>query len=302
MEKRFEIQVAQEHSKKRLDDFLFGQFPTLGKMYLRGLIRDEKCEVNGEWKNRGYRVRGNDFIEIVIDLARPTSTNPEQIPLDIVYEDSELLVINKPSGMLVHPTIKKRTNTLLNAVSYYLNQNEKLNENDSGLSLFDSHEYTRAGLIHRLDKNTSGLILVSKNARALRILSEHFHRKIVEKRYLALVEGLIKEDFGTIEAPIGRYIESRFWDVKADGRNAVTNFWVRERRENSTLLELEPVTGRTNQLRIHLAHLDHPIVGDDKYFGREYHRLCLHAWKIKFWHPDGGRKMEFETTFEAFTD
>lgn len=286
MAEKFHFQVTGKSHKKRLDEFLFAEFPFLSRMYLRELVRDEKCEVNGRWENRGFILRTNDFIEIEVDDKRQTSLQPEAIRLDILFEDAEFLVVNKPWGMLVHPTVKVRTGTLLNALAHHLNSE---NEN--------ADVFKRAGLVHRLDKQTSGLIVIAKNPRAHRILCSHFQRKLVEKRYFALVEGLVRDDFGTIEAPIGRYAETRFWNVKADGKNSVTNFWVKKRFADKTLLELEPVTGRTNQLRIHLAHVGHAIIGDEKYGGREFSRLCLHAYKLAFRHPNGGDSMKFETNF-----
>ena len=142
-------------------------------------------------------------------------------------------------------------------------------------------------------------MIVAKNARAHRILALHFERKIVGKKYFAVVGGNLEKDEGEIIAPIGRFAEERVWNVKADGKYAETRFWVKERFADSTLLELEPVTGRTNQLRIHLAHIGHPILGDTKYGGREFSRLCLHAYKLGFWHPNGNRRMEFETDWSA---
>ncbi len=289
MSERFEFQITTKDYKKRLDEFLCAEFPHLSRMYLRELVRDEKCEVNGEWKNRGYLLKTNDFIEVEVDRARQTSLQPEPIPLEIIFEDAEFLVVNKPSGMLVHPTIRVRTGTLLNALAHHLN-----------ISRSETDIFKRAGLVHRLDKDTSGLVVIAKNARSHRILCSHFQRKLVEKRYFALVEGIVKEDSGTIEAPIGRYAETRFWNIKEDGKDSITNFWVRERFADKTLLELEPVTGRTNQLRIHLAHIGHPILGDIKYGGREFSRLCLHAFRLNFWHPNGKERLEFEKPFDGF--
>jgi 23S rRNA pseudouridine1911/1915/1917 synthase len=281
---RFEFQVTTKDYKKRLDEFLFAEFPHQSRMYLRELVRDEKCEINGRLENRGYLLKTNDFIEIEVDRARQTSLQPEPIPLEIIFEDSEILVVNKPSGMLVHPTVGVRTGTLLNALAYYLNFSEETSE-----------IFKRAGLVHRLDKDTSGLILISKTPHAHRVLCSHFKRKLVVKRYFASVEGIFREDSGTIEAPIGRYAETRFWNIKTDGKHSVTNFWVKRRFIDKTLLELEPVTGRTNQLRIHLAHIGHPILGDKKYGGREFARLCLHAFRLCFWHPNGCERLKFET-------
>jgi 23S rRNA pseudouridine1911/1915/1917 synthase len=280
---KFEFQVLEKEHKTRLEDFLLAKFPEISKIYLREIVRDEKCEVNGRWENRGFILRVNDFVEIELDFMRNVSLQPEPIPLEIIYEENEFLIVNKPAGMLIHPTVRVRTGTLLNALAYYLN--EKTN----------GGEHVRAGLVHRLDKETSGLVCIAKTPRAHRILCDHFQRKLVEKRYFALVDGVIKKDTGTIEAPIGRFEAIRLWNIKEDGKHALTNFRVEKRFAKKTLLELEPVTGRTNQLRIHLAHIGHPITGDEKYGGEKYGRMCLHAYKLSFWHPDGGQRMEFET-------
>ncbi len=329
MRQKFEFQVKAKDFKKRLDEFLFAEFPHLSRLYLRELVRDEKCEVNGRWENRGYLLKTHDFIEIEVDRTRQTSLQPEAIPLEIIFEDTEFLVVNKPSGMLVHPTVGIRTGTLLNALAFYLNYpEERRGEEEKGrrgekeknnifnadklgfdgentehstkissspLLPFSSSQFIRAGLVHRLDKDTSGLVVIAKNARSHRILCSHFQRKLVEKRYFALVEGVIREDSGTIDAPIGRYAEIRLWNIKEDGKRAVSRFWVKQRFAEKTLLELEPVTGRTNQLRIHLAHVGHPILGDVKYGGREFPRLCLHAFRLNFWHPNGNERLNFET-------
>jgi 23S rRNA pseudouridine1911/1915/1917 synthase len=284
---RFEFQVEESARKERLEDYLCEKFPNLSKMYLREIVKEEKCEVNGTWENRGHRLKQNDFIEIEVDLQRETAMMPENVPLEIIFEDKEILIVNKPAEMLVHPTHRDKNGTLLNALSYYLNSGSE-------------SKIVRPGLVHRLDKQTSGLIVIAKTARAHRILSEQFRRKLVEKKYLALVEGIVKVDSGTIEAPVGRFAERKIWDVKADGKHSETRFNVRERFFDSTLLELEPVTGRTNQLRIHCAHVGHPILGDTERGGREFSRLCLHAFQLSFWHPNGNQFLKFETEFEKF--
>ena len=281
MLERFEFQITGEDHKKRLEDFLLDRFRLLSKMYLRETIKTEKCEVNGRLENRGYRLKANDFVEIEVDTAREHSMKPQNIPFEMIFEDEELLVVNKAAGMLVHPTHWEKNGTLLNAITYHLNTDKK--------------NFIRPGLIHRLDKDTSGLIVIAKTSHAHRVLADHFHRKLVEKRYIALVEGVIKKDSGTIDAPIGRFAEEKLWNIKEDGKRAETRFRVLERNTDTTLLELEPVTGRTNQLRIHCAYIGHPIVGDQRYNGREFSRLCLHARKLSFWHPNGDRRLEFET-------
>jgi 23S rRNA pseudouridine1911/1915/1917 synthase len=281
---RVELQVRTDERKKRLEDFLFDRFSGLSKMYLREIVKNEKCEVNGRFENIGYKLRANDFVEIELDLSRENAMQPQEMPLDIVFEDEHLIVVNKPEGVLVHPTHRDKSGTLLNGLTFYLNAEG--GERNS--------EFIRPGLIHRLDKATSGLMVVAKNGSSHRILASHFMKKLVEKRYLAVVEGVVESDEGTIEAPIGRYAEQKFWDVKQDGKLSVTKFWVRERFVDSTLLELEPVTGRTNQLRIHCASIGHPIVGDMARGGREFVRLCLHAYRLAFRHPVGREMMKFE--------
>lgn len=281
------FQVEETSRKSRLDDFLFARIPNVSRMYLRYLIAEGKCEVNGMVQNTGYKLQKDDFVEIEANLSLETSLKPENIPLEIIFEDAEIIVINKSAGMLVHPTKGVRSGTLLNALTFYLNFNADETPK--------SENFIRIGLAHRLDKQTSGLMTIGKNPRSHRILCSHFQRKLVEKKYFAVVEGIVEQDFGTIQAPIARNSEGRFWHISDEGRFAESNFWVIERKTDSTILELEPVTGRTNQLRLHCAHLGHPIIGDELYHGRKFSRLCLHAYKLSFWHPNGKKRMEFET-------
>ncbi len=284
---KFQFLIAETTRKNRLDKFLYREINSVSRMYLYYLISDGKCTVDGRVENRGYHLLAGETVEIEVNTGAETTILSENIPLDIVYEDAEILVINKSHGMLVHPTKGVRSGTLLNALNYYLNF---MPTGDP-----KTEKFIRAGLVHRLDKNTSGLMVIAKNPLAHKNLSRHFQRRLVEKKYYAVVEGTIKEDCGTIDAPIGRNAEERFWYIAADGKPAESRFQVMERFADVTLLELEPVTGRTNQLRLHCAHIGHPIIGDDKYGGLEYQRLCLHAAKLSFWHPNGNRRLEFET-------
>jgi 23S rRNA pseudouridine1911/1915/1917 synthase len=174
-------------------------------MYLREVIKQGQCEVNGYTGNSGVILKTKDFVEIEVDLDRETAMRPEKVPLDIVYEEDDFLLVNKPAEMLVHPTHRDKNGTLLNALSYYLNQ-EVLRRRNGEIPITDDRsespnpksEIVRPGLVHRLDKKTSGLILIAKTARAHRILSAHFERKLVEKKYLALVEGVVKQEAGEI--------------------------------------------------------------------------------------------------------
>ncbi len=330
---RIEIKVPDGLSRTRLEEFLFDQFPGLSRMYLRTIVRDEKCEVNGRCENVGFRVRGGDFLEIALDPTRETSMRPENVPLDIVFEDEHLVVVNKPAGMLVHPTNRDKNGTLLNALAFHLNAEcgvriaescprtvESHSDLESGESpnsatrtpqsafedsairtphsAIEGSAFIRPGLVHRLDKQTSGLIVIAKSVRIHRSLARQFQRKFVEKTYLALVDGTVEEDTGTIVAAIGRFADQKRWDVKDGGKYAETRFRVKDRRGNSTLLELEPITGRTNQLRIHCASIGHPIVGDVARGGSEFERLCLHAWKLAFRHPVTRKDLEFQAPLD----
>ncbi|MCY7345821.1 MAG: RluA family pseudouridine synthase [Pyrinomonadaceae bacterium] len=299
MREKVYFQVGEDSHKERLDEFLFDKFHSLSKMYLREVFKAEDCEVNGYTANSGVKLKTNDFVEIEVDLTRETAMKPEALPLEIIHEEAEFLIVNKPPEMLVHPTHKDKNGTLLNALSYYLNS-ETLKERNGGGEENQSKiqnpksKIIRPGLVHRLDKKTSGLLLIAKTARAHRVLSDHFQRKLVEKKYLALVEGIVEKDRGEIIAPIGRYEETKHWNIKENGKHAETHFQVKERFADTTLLELQPITGRTNQLRIHCEHLGHPIVGDEKRGGREFSRLSLHAYQLSFYHPTSHQKLTFE--------
>ncbi|MDQ3323290.1 MAG: RluA family pseudouridine synthase [Acidobacteriota bacterium] len=293
MSQSIQFTVEETIKKNRLDRFLFGRVTTVSKMYLRNLIDRGACSINGEIEPAGYHLKKDDVIEINIDSAAVTAMKPESLPVEIVFEDEEIIVVNKSAQMLVHPTLGQKSGTLLNALVYYLNQ-EKL---DSARETAKQNQpsFIRPGLIHRLDKQTSGLMVVAKTPGALSFLSNHFQRKLVKKRYFAVVEKIVADESGTINEPIGRNDEEKRWSVKADGKSAETNYRVLERFSDKTLLELEPVTGRTNQLRIHCAYIGHWIIGDDKYGGAEFSRLCLHAAKLSFYHPTTNIWTEFES-------
>ncbi len=304
VETRVHITAASEHNKMRLEDFLLGYFRSLSKMYLRDLVKGGECEVNGRHENRGHKLRPNDFVEITVDHTRGTAMQPQEIALDIIYEDDELIVINKPEDMLMHPSHRDNSGTLLNALAFYLNAECGTRNAELGVPSLDSALRTphsaliRPGLPHRLDRLTSGLVVVTKTARAHRIISSHFMKKRVEKLYLALVDGLVEQDSGEIDAPIGRFADLKIYGVMDKGKSALTRYKVRARYDNTTLLEFEPVTGRTNQLRVHAAHIGHPIVGDPQRASTPNKRLCLHAYRLAFPHPVSREMMRFEKDVE----
>ena len=284
---KLQFDAGETDAGARLDQFLAARLPNLSRMRIASLVAAGACAVNGAAAHSGFKLRGGDSVEITFDgTAADGAMTPEPIPLAVLHEDADLLVVDKPAGMLVHPTRSVKSGTLANALTYHLNRG--------------SQTLVRPGLPHRLDRATSGLMVVAKNQRALAVLSRHFHRRLVEKRYLALVHGRVPSDELTISAPVGR-VEAEWpkWRVTEDGREAESRLRVVERRARATLVELEPVTGRTNQLRIHCAHAGHAIVGDSWYGSTVEARLCLHAARLAFNHPTGGARVEFASALPA---
>lgn len=313
MKQSLRFQVATEARNQRLDAFLAARVGWLSRMRISTLLAQCACAVNNNPARAGQHLEVGDMVEMQLDEEAPTAMTPEPLPLEIIYEDADLLVVVKPSGMLVHPTRNVKSGTLVNALAYHLNQSrieaatvEAFSDEDNSLSQTFAFAATNAmltvrpGLVHRLDRATSGLMLIAKNQRALSLLSRHFHRRLVEKRYLALVHGIVDEDESVIDAPIGRDAEGQpFWRAMEDGKTAETRLRVLERKNELTLVELEPVTGRTNQLRIHCAHKGHPIIGDEWYGSNVSMRLCLHAARLAFRHPANGERMEFHSPLPA---
>ncbi|MCE7960979.1 MAG: RluA family pseudouridine synthase [Acidobacteria bacterium ACB1] len=285
VETRQIIVVPEAARKMRLEDFLLAHFSHLSKMYLRDLVNRELCEVNGRWENIGRRLLPNDLVEIVIDTTRETAMLPEKMPLDIIFEDEHLIALNKPVGMLVHPSHRENRGTLLNGLADYLNPHKPTLTTPA----------IRPGLPHRLDKDTSGILVVAKTKLAHRNLTRAFMRKQADKRYLAVVSGHPTAESGEIDAPIGRDAEAKLWKVMPDGKPALSRYKVLKRFDSCSLVELEPVTGRTNQLRVHLEHIGHPVIGDVVRGGGERDRLYLHAHKLSVPHPaEHGRRVEVE--------
>ena len=276
------ILVTEEESL-RIDSYL-AQKLELSRSKIQKLIKEDLVTVNDKTVNANYLVKQNDKIEIKDELNYEINIEPEDIPLDIVYEDDDLLIINKKSGMVVHPAPGHYTGTLVNALLYRFN--------------LTSGEKNRPGIVHRLDKDTSGLMLVAKNEFTHEKLSEMISKKEVERKYLAIVDGLIKHETGTIDAPIGRDIADRqkmaVTDVNA--KDSITHFRVLERFDNNTLIECILETGRTHQIRVHLAYIGYPVNNDPAY-GRgkatEFGQM-LHSKSIKLKHPRTGKELFFE--------
>ncbi len=314
MKHNITFQVVERHHATRVDDYLAINLGWLSRMYLKTCIVQGGCQVNGAPVNAGYRVREGDAIDFLCERDAPTAMMPEDVRLDVIYEDEDLLIVVKPAGMLVHPTQSERQSTLANALAFHLNRRLIENhdafingENPALIVTTDpATTVVRPGIVHRLDRATSGLMVVAKNAVALRALSMQFQCQKVTKRYLAILTGRIAEDEMIISAAIGRDPERHpKWNVMPEeGKPSETHLRVRERKLNRTFVEFTPLTGRTNQLRIHAGYINHPIIGDEWYGDGNVDalpadappmRLCLHASRLAFRHPTGGTQMDFES-------
>ncbi len=284
--------IAEEFVGVRLDRFLVSALEAVSRTTIQQMIATEEILVNGKASKPGYTLRLGDEIQLVQATPGPTTSNatPHSLPLDIVYEDTDLVVVNKQAGMVVHPAPGHSDDTLVNALLAYY----------PGLQ--EAAEGERPGIVHRLDRDTSGLIIVAKNLRTQAALIEQMKRHEITKRYLALVEGNVSLDSGSIDAPIGRDPRHRQkMAITAIGsREARTHFRVLERFNRHTLLLVQLETGRTHQIRVHLQAIGHPVVGDPVYgSGHAHpniplHRQFLHAFQLNFTHPVTGTLLELE--------
>jgi 23S rRNA pseudouridine1911/1915/1917 synthase len=288
--------VDESHAGERLDAFLASQIEGWSRARLQRLIENEDVLVNGKVAKPSYKLREADEIEVDL-VAPPTDVfTPENIPLDIVYEDDALVVVNKQAGLVVHPAAGTPSGTLANALAYHFQQLP-------GTSV-------RPGIVHRLDRDTSGLLVVAKTETALENLSDQFRDRSVYKSYVALVHGRVLSNTGKIDQPLARDRSNRTrMAVVRGGRNALTLYRVRQTLDRFTLLDVELKTGRTHQIRVHLAWIKHPVVGDETYGGgrdntirdprlragiRALNRHFLHAEKLGFKHPKTGEFVKFE--------
>jgi 23S rRNA pseudouridine1911/1915/1917 synthase len=272
----------------RLDVYLANRLIDNSRAYIQNLIEENKVLVNNKLRKNNYKLKVDDLILISIPDPIELSIKPQNIPLDILYEDSDLIVVNKPRGMIVHPAAGIYEDTLVNALLYHCNDLSGIN----GVS--------RPGIVHRIDKDTSGIIVVAKNDYAHNKLALQLKDHSMNRIYLALVEGVLKEDEGTVDEPLGRHpIERVKIAIVKDGRRAVTHYRVIERYNNNTLIECRLETGRTHQIRVHMAFKGHPIVGDPVYgYKKQRFKLegqLLHAKLLGFIHPKTEKYIEFST-------
>ena len=284
------IKAEDEFLGLRIDKFLCESTEDLTRSYVQKLIEESNITVNGLTVKSNYKVKSGDIISVIVPDIKEPDILPEDIPIEIIYEDSDMLVVNKPQGMVVHPAAGNYTGTLVNALMFHC-----------GDSLSGINGEKRPGILHRIDKDTSGLLMVAKNDKAHLGLAEQIKEHSLTRAYKALVHGGFSEDTGIYAEPIGRHlIDRKKMAVNyKNSREAVTHYNVLERLGKYTFVECILETGRTHQIRVHMSYHGHPVVGDKTYGVRkEEFKLegqLLHAYKIGFIHPITGRYMEFET-------
>ncbi|MBP3464001.1 MAG: RluA family pseudouridine synthase [Clostridia bacterium] len=271
----------------RLDKYLSKVDGELSRVMIQKLIENKKVFVNKKIEKASYKVKINDTIEMEIEKPQETKLKPEEIPLNVIYEDNDIIIINKEKGMCVHPGNGNPDGTLANAIM------ARCKDSLSGIG-----GQIRPGIVHRIDKDTSGIIIVAKNDKSHISISNQIKEHLTTKTYIALVRGIVRENEASIDMPIGRSKKDRKkMAVDKDGKNAITHFKVLKRYSDCTLLEIIIETGRTHQIRVHLSQIGYPIIGDYTYsngknrFGIE--GQMLHAYKIKFVHPTTKKEVEF---------
>ena len=293
-----ETNVDEDKAGTRLDVFCSIAFNEVvnSRNYAQKLIEAGSVSVNGRQLKTNYKVKAGDCISCVIPEPESLVVEPENIPIEIVYEDADIIVVNKARGMVVHPAPGNYTGTLVNALLYHCTD------------LSDINGMIRPGIVHRIDKDTTGLLVVAKNNKSHMFLSELLKSHDIKREYIAVAEGIINENKGTIDLPIGRHpVDRKKMAVRAENsREAITHFEVVDRLEGHSLVVCNLETGRTHQIRVHLSHIGHPVAGDPLYGLRENHGMtgqALHARKLTFIHPSSGKTVSFEAAppsdFEA---
>jgi 23S rRNA pseudouridine1911/1915/1917 synthase len=288
MLEKMEFKVEEEDAGTRIDKYISNLMEGKSRSFIQGMIEKGAVLVNSNIKKSNYTVRTGDVIIVSVPEPVEMSIKAEKIPLEILYEDADLVVVNKKQGMVVHPASGVYSGTLVNALL------------DHCTDLSGINGVLRPGIVHRIDKDTSGILVVAKNDNAHNILAHQLKEHSMTRVYYALVEGIVKQDEGVVDAPLGRHpVEKIKMAVVRDGRSAVTRYRVIKRYKAQTLVECVLETGRTHQIRVHMAHIGHPVVGDPVY-GHKKQRFklegqLLHAKKLGFIHPSTREYVEFES-------
>lgn len=289
----YKFNAEKNDENMRLDVYICSKIADKSRSYIQKLIRNGNISVNNCVKKCNYKIKYGDKITVNIPNSVNLDIEAQDIPIDVLYEDDYLIVVNKPQGMIVHPAPGIYKDTLVNALLYHC-------KNLSGIN-----GITRPGIVHRIDKNTSGILVVAKNDYAHIKLSKQLKDHSMTREYIAMVEGVLKNDSGSIDAPIGRHPKERIkMAVVNGGRNAITHYKVLKRFKNNTLIKCVLETGRTHQIRVHMAYIGHPLVGDPEYgYKKQKYKLkgqLLHAYKLGFIHPSTNEYLEFRTPLPEY--
>lgn len=285
---------VDEDDNERLDAYLANELDEISRSYVQKLIKEKLVFVNDKHVKSSYLVKEGDFIKVNLPKPKELEIIPEDIPIDIIYEDEDIAIINKQQDMVVHPAPGNYNGTLVNALLFHIDNLSSIN----GI--------IRPGIVHRLDKDTSGLLIIAKNDKAHKTLSANLKDRNIKRTYISLVHGILSNEEGTINAPIGRHGTDRkkMTVTQKNSKEAITHYKVLERYNNYSLVEVNLETGRTHQIRVHMAYINHPVVGDPIYskgkneFG--LYKQMLHAYKLGFLHPTRGEYMEFKVDLPGY--
>lgn len=289
------LQADETYMDERLDKFLSAMLPDQSRSYLQKIIKDGNVLVNGEPKKSSYRLEDGDEVTADLPELKSPDIEPENIPLDILYEDDSILMVNKPKGMVVHPSAGHYTGTLVNAVLWHCQG-----------QLSGINGVSRPGIVHRIDKDTTGVLVVCKNDAAHNAVAAQLKEHSITRKYRAIVHGVIKEDEGTVDAPIGRHPTERKKMASGvkNGKRAVTHYRVLERFQGYTYVECQLETGRTHQIRVHMASIHHPLLGDTVYGpakdSQHLEGQTLHAMVLGLIHPVTGEYLEVEAPLPEY--